>query len=443
MKVSVGVVGLGYVGFPFLVACSKKFRNFSNIIGIESHSKLGRNKLSLLRKGILPINIYDGNLINAFKKNRKYLTFADSVKSLNNVDYIFLCLPVDINYKLETNINKYYSSFCKIYKSVKKNCILIITSTVPPGFTNLIITRLKKDKIYNENIRIVYSPERVVPGENYLDSVTNSCRIFSTNDKKIVSKKINFLFKIIFNTKKYPSVELKSFEEAEFAKVLENSYRSINIALMEEWGKLAMDLKINIFDIIKSIKKRPTHNNIMRPGIGVGGYCLTKDPFFAMYSLKNFIKKKNYFQFVDLAMKVNSHMPKFSYKLFKSSLDPNKKKILIIGATYIENVDDARNTPTSKFLKYLKNDGLDCHVYDPVFSGNFLDKTKVLKKNVNFNKYNYIVFLVKHKFVKKINFSKFFKTTKVFDFNNVLSETQVNIIRKKNIFLKILGRGDI
>lgn len=444
MKYNIGVIGLGYVGLPFLIACAKEKKFFSKVIGLEKKNKKGKLKIDQLKKGKFPIKVEDPDLIKYFKKNKNFLKFSTNIKCLHDLDFVLLCLPVNINKNLNLNFDYFYKDFKEIYLNLKKNCVIIITSTVPPGFTKNIIHKLKIDKIYEKNKSIVYSPERVVPGSSYLNSVINSHRVFSSNQDKFISKKIKNLFDVIFNTKRFKSVELNLYEEAEFCKILENSYRAANIAFMEEWGKFAMDLKINIYDVLKAIKLRPTHNNIMRPGLGVGGYCLTKDPYFAKYALSNYIRKKNYFQLIDIFMNINHLMPKYSFEIFKKNLHKSKKNFnLILGITYIENVDDIRNSPSLQFIKYLKKYKFSYDIYDPVFSGDRFAEKKILKKNVNLNAYDNLIFLVRHKKLQQINFKKIKKNIKIFDFNNVLTPLQIKQIYKEGIYLKVLGRGDI
>ena len=116
-----------------------------------------------------------------------------------------------------------------------------------------------------------------MPGKNYFDSIVNYWRVYAGIDDESAKKCEKFLKKII-NTKDYPLTRLSDTTSSETAKVLENSYRAANIAFIEEWGRFAEDIGIDIFEIIESIRMRPTHSNIRQPGFGVGGYCLTKDP---------------------------------------------------------------------------------------------------------------------------------------------------------------------
>ena len=129
-----------------------------------------------------------------------------------------------------------------------------------------------------------------MPGKNYFDSIINYWRVYAGIDKKSADRCERFLSKII-NIKDYPLSRLKNTISSECGKVLENSYRAVNIAFMEEWGRFAEDANIDIYEIVKSIRLRPTHQNIRQPGFGVGGYCLTKI-HFCKNSIKRYFKAK-------------------------------------------------------------------------------------------------------------------------------------------------------
>ena len=132
----------------------------------------------------------------------------------------------------------------------------------------------------------------MTPGKDYLKSIINSHRVFACNNNA-ASKLTKVFFNNLINLKKYKVIELNSIISCEMAKIMENSYRAVNIAFIDEWTKFSNKINVDLFEIINSIKMRKTHNNIMMPGIGVGGYCLTKDPYFIEYSSKNILGLKN------------------------------------------------------------------------------------------------------------------------------------------------------
>ncbi len=173
---------------------------------------------------------------------------------------------------------------------------------MPPGTTEKIVfpeikKKFKKRGISLEKIKLSYSFERVTPGNNYLNSIKDMHRVYATTNKRH-EKDVQFFFKNILNKKAAKICRLNSTTEAETCKILENTYRALNIAFIEEWRNFSSILKLDLNKILDYIRLRPTHNNIMRPGVGVGGYCLTKDPLFAEISSKHVFKKKNKITFI-------------------------------------------------------------------------------------------------------------------------------------------------
>ena len=165
---------------------------------------------------------------------------------------------------------------------------------MPPGTCDQIIyptivDAFLKRGLTKNDVMLSYSYERIMPGYHYYDSIVNNNRVYSGIDQKSKNAFKNFLSKII-NIKKFPLFLLSSNTECEFSKILENSYRATNIALIDEWTKYSRIANVDIYNILDAIKKRDTHNNIMRPGLGVGGYCLTKDLICFNFCYKNFQK---------------------------------------------------------------------------------------------------------------------------------------------------------
>ncbi len=437
MKVS--VVGLGYVGFPFLVTILDRKKNKTEILGIEENSKIGEQKIKKIQS--TKRNYFKNKKLDSlFIKNKKKFNISTNYNLALNSDYIFICLPFNIDSKLNTNDRKYFKLIEKYYLNVKKNCTLILNSTVPPGYSTSIIKRFKKkNKFRGADVKIVYSPERVEPGINYYNSIVNTPRVFSTNGNPNITKEIKGLFRNILNFKKLKLVELQKYEEAEFCKVLENSYRAANIAFMEEWGVLAENLKINIFPVIEAIKMRKTHQNIMKPGLGVGGYCLTKDPFFAKYSSKNYSSKKTKFPFIDLTMNINLKMHLRSIRLINSILKKyDYKKILMIGLSYTNNVDDIRNSRAIDLVESININNRNLTIYEKSINQRQILGKRIVKNVPNINNFNLIILVNK----SNINFKKIKKKISIVDLNNILTNKEIEIIKKKaNLF--ILGRGDI
>ena len=332
-----------------------------------------------------------------------------------------------------------------ISKIIKPECLLVIETTVPPGTCSEILmpiikNNFKKRKI-NSEINLVHSFERVMPGKNYVNSITNFWRVFSASNT-VAENKFNLLYAKIVNTKKFPLMKLKSFTESETAKILENTYRAVNIAFMHEWMKFCYSSKLDINEILKCIRIRPTHSNILSPGLGVGGYCLTKDPLFAIYSNKEIFKHvdKNNFDFSKRAITINRSMPEFSINLIKKEFKTlENKKIALFGATYKEDVDDTRFSPSEIIASKLIKEKANIFVIDPLLKKwNELPSLKIYK-NIDMNKMDMLIFAVKHQSFKQIKFDQLKnKKTIIIDTNNCLLNKQIKMVKsKKNKFISI------
>ena len=190
---NISVIGLGFVGLPLLISISKKKKLFNNIIGIEANNSKGRKRVAeinnIKKKSLFTDNKLNKILIN----NLNYLTISNNFKIASNSDFIFFCLPFNIDKNLNKNFKNYYDLIKKYYIISKKNSIFILNSTINPGFTSKILNMLKKEKIL-EKIFFVYYPERVTPGINYYKSIVYSHKVFSSNSNKFVSRKIKNFF---------------------------------------------------------------------------------------------------------------------------------------------------------------------------------------------------------------------------------------------------------
>ena len=299
---------------------------------------------------------------------------------------------------------------------------------MPPGTTDkivypIIVSETKKRGFKKDEILLSYSYERIMPGYNYFDSIVNNPRVYSGINQLSKNKCKSFLEKII-NVKKFPLYPLKNNTDCEFSKILENTYRATNIAFIDEWTKFSKIAKVDFYNILKAIKKRDTHNNIMRPGIGVGGYCLSKDPNFAITSVKKIFNKNIKFPFVNLTMKTNKNMPNTSFEFIKDKMGKiNNKKFLILGIAYKDGVGDYRNSPSFDLIKHLTQANVQVSFEDP-----FYKKTKKMKlkinyvKNFKFHNFDAVVFCTSHKKYKNIPLSKFNRKTNFFDLNNMINE---------------------
>ena len=452
-KIKVIIQGFGIVGASTAIniVSSNNFNNIFHVHCIDKTNQAGIKKINNAKKGIFPVSTSD-KLLNIYLKKalqKTKITFGLDQREYKNADIIIISINCDLNNRNTIKIKEFKQSVISILNNISENTLLIVESTVPPGTCERIIYPAlkkisKKRNIDLKKIYLAHSFERVTPGQDYLKSCRNSYRVYAGINKISENKCKNFFTKII-NVKKYPLTKLMNTTSSETCKLMENSYRAVNIAFIDEWVKFSTQQNLNLFDIINAIKKRKTHNNIMLPGLGVGGYCLTKDPLFAKISTKQILKKRSLkFPLCSSAIDINRNMPNTSMKFielnYKKKL--NEKKVLFFGISYKNEIGDLRHSPTLDLIKKFIYKKSKCYYFDPFvkeINMKGLNKIQLLSRLKNFD---LIIFCVNHLKFKKIKFVKSLSNGKtfLFDLNNVLTIDQINKIKKNNINFCSFGR---
>ncbi len=448
----ISVIGLGYVGLPtFLVLSNiKKNKKFLyEVEGIENNDKKGKKIKDYFSNKKKWIFSNDKTYAKFFSRacNRKDVYINNKLDKLNKSNIIIVSINFDFNEKKLSPFKNLINLSNEVAKKISKGTLLIIETTLPPGTTDKIILpifkkQLKKRKINFTDIYICYSYERVMPGNNYIDSIISNHRCYSGINQKSKNKCKSF-FKKFINYKKFKLTELNNIIECEAAKILENSYRASNIAFIDEWTKAGEVLNIDLKKIIKTIRLRNTHSNLMWPGLGVGGYCLTKDPNFIKFSIKKFYKKKIDFPIITRTSSINKSMFNTSLNFVIKNLNSiRNKKILICGLTYKEDTSDLRFSPAIEFLKKIKKKSSKVSVYDPYVKKIDFHLNEIsLIKNIS-SAFDVIIFCVAHTKFKYLSF-KNIRNKKIFDLNRVLSQKQTKVLIDQKNKLFSLGSKKI
>ena len=451
------VQGLGFVGAAMATAIASKSNDNQKfeVIGIDLPNDLGNSRIDSINMGEFPFKTNDKKLVSELKNSveKGFLKATSDSSVYEKADIVLVSVNCDL---IEHNNNKiidlegFKKSIGEISNKVGEETLIIVETTVPPGTCERIVFPIFEEAFKNRNLDITklylaHSYERVMPGKNYLDSIINFWRVYSGINEKSALKCKNFLEKIV-NTKEYPLRKLKNTTASETSKVLENSYRALNIAFMEEWGRFSEDVGIDIFEIVEAVRERPTHSNIMQPGFGVGGYCLTKDPLFAKIAARDIFKIDGHsFTFSTQSVDINSKMPEVTLKKIEEYFNGNLKgkNLLLLGATYRQDVGDTRFSPSEYFAKRVLAKNCMLTVCDPLIE--FWDEMKMEIKNVvpNLSNFDVVVFAVKHKEFSKIDFSdiSLSDNTLIFDANNVLTKTQTEYLKSSNLNYASIGRG--
>jgi len=448
-KQKISIIGLGHVGLPMMLILSnlkKKGKYLYDVNVVENNDKKGKNIKRLVDKKKTFFNTNDNKFNKLFNKtiNSSKCEIRTDLENIKNANIII----ISINFEIKKNIKDFNilkQLIRNIGNRIKKKTLILFETTVPPGTCEkMLIPELEKTlhkrKIKLDEISFSYSFERVMPGKNYLNSITSNYRCYSGHNNLSKYKCRNFLSSFI-NIKKYPLYELDSITECEAAKILENSYRAINIAFIDEWTKYSNLMKINLMNIIQSIKLRPTHSNLMRPGLGVGGYCLTKDPLFVNISGKIFLPGKMSFPITKKSISINKKMPLFALSFVKQNYKlTNKSKILMLGMSYKEDVGDMRHSPSVTLLKHLLNYSKNIKINDPFYKSRILKCEYIETKN-NLKDFDLVLLCTAHKQYKNLSSNLFQKRAVIIDLNNVLNKNQTIDFKKKLKTFK-LGNND-
>ncbi len=205
-----------------------------------------------------------------------------------------------------------------------------------------------------------------MPGAKYVASIRDFWRVFSGVNEK--SKKLakEFLSNVI-DVKNFPLTELENTNASELSKVMENSYRATNIALTLEWAKFAEEIGVNFFKVRDAIRMRKgTHDNLLRPSLGVGGYCLTKDPVLANWAKQSIFEVPGELKIAINSVNINDTMPLHTIELIKKDYpDLKDVKIAVLGVSYLEDIGDTRHSPSQTLIVHLKESWAVVRFHDP------------------------------------------------------------------------------
>ena len=418
----ISVIGLGYVGLPLCTALLNA--NFK-VFGIDNNL----NKIKILKKGESYISTIKNSDIRKHKNKNFYPT--NNFKKIASSDVIIICVPTPINNDKKPNMQYVKSVVKQVDRYIQKNQLIILECTSYPGTTEEYFFPIFNRKKLNvgQDIFLGYSPEREDPGnKNYSIMKGNLAKVvsgFSPSCKELTAQVYKAITKKIFLT--------KNIKTAEFTKLLENIYRSVNIGLVNELFLLCEKMGIDMNDALNAAKTKPFGFSGFEPGPGVGGHCIPVDPYYLSYKAKEFGLTT---KFIKLAGEVNDNRPiqianKLAAYLQKKKL-LNNKKILILGITYKKNSDDLRGSPIVTICKLLrskiKNKILIC---DPIMNKlvngdlkkfNFID-LKTLKNKKFLNNLAFCFIGVNHdifdlKFIAK-NVSKIFDSRNSFKDQNL------------------------
>jgi len=458
------IQGLGFVGAVMSLVCANSDKKNYAVIGVDLLNEQNYWKIYSLNEGTFPLVAEDPKIEEFYSavktKGNFYATYDAYAYSKADVIIVDINLDVAKKSNHEKDIKGYdvdLTGFKKAMESIGKNCkegvLLLVETTVPPGTSKKIVNPIIKSCLEERGLstkkfRLGHSYERVMPGPGYIDSIQNFYRVYSGIDEKSADATEQFL-KTIISTDKYPLTRLGNTNATEMAKVLENSYRAMNIAFAVEWSRFAEEAGVNLYEVVKAIRMRPTHANLMLPGIGVGGYCLTKDPLLASWARQNLLDGNEALLLSEIGVETNDKMPIYAFNYFRKQYDTDlgNKNILFLGVSYRNEIGDTRYTPVETFYNLTCEQGANVTLHDP-----YVGYWEETKQNVSADfdvlceeKLDVIIISTGHKFYSSkecINKILSMKPMFLFDTIGVWDEETIQKLNEKHI-VKVLGRGDL
>jgi UDP-N-acetyl-D-mannosaminuronic acid dehydrogenase len=419
-KQKICIIGLGYIGLP---AAAMFASNGHKVIGVDINNEV----IDALEKGeviieepylknIVQQEVASGNLI-ASKKPQE-------------ADAFIIAVPTPLAKDKKADMSLVKKAAESIVPYLEKGNIVILESTSPTGTVkNLIIPILKKSGLkIGEELYVGYCPERVLPGQILFELVNNNRIIGGVNRKS--AEKIKYLYQTFVKGE----ICLTDTTTAEMCKLVENTYRDVNIAFANELSKISENIGVDVWEVIKLCNKHP-RVNIHQPGPGVGGHCLAVDPWFIVE------KSPNLTRIIKLALETNDSMPQFVFNKIENILKNIKgvKKVTILGITYKANIDDTRESPIINLISLLEKHNYKISVVDP-----YVKEFRYKLENVTdaAEGSDLLVLAVNHKDFEELDFEAFAKKMR----NQIILDTRnyfnKNIVENKGFKYYLLGKAN-
>jgi len=354
-KALVGIIGMGYVGLPLVLRfCEEDFR----VLGFDIDSK----KIAALKRGKSYLKSIPSSRISRFIRSG-HLQVTHDFSRLNQPDCILICVPTPLTEKMEPDLRYIENTNEAIRRSLRRGQLIVLESTTYPGTTEeLVLPKLETTGLKaGKDFFLAFSPEREDPGNKrfvthqipkVVAGLTPSCKkVVTTLYSQIIAK----------------VVPVSSPRVAELTKLLENIYRSVNIALVNELKMLADRMGIDIWEVIEAASTKPFGFSPFYPGPGMGGHCIPIDPYYLSWKAREYDFTT---RFIFLAGEINVHVPYYVVAKIQDALNERGKsikgaRILILGVAYKKDVDDARESPALAIMDLLQKKGAVILYHDP------------------------------------------------------------------------------
>ena len=359
-NIRVGVVGLGYVGLPLAV---EKAKAGFKTIGFDVQEE----KVKLVNEGHNYIgDVVDSDLKKLVEAGR--LSATTDFSFVKDVDFIAICVPTPLDKHQQPDISYVKNSTIEIAKHMTKGTMVVLESTTYPGTTEELIKPLLEEGSglkCGEDFYLGFSPERVDPGNKEFKT-KNTPKVVGAIGKD-ATETISAMYRAVLEGDVY---EVSSPAVAEMEKILENTYRNINIGLVNELAILCDKMGISLWEVIDAAKTKPYGFQAFYPGPGLGGHCIPLDPYYLSWKAREF---GFHTSMIESSMMINDKMPEYCVERAMRILNAHKKalngaKVLVLGVAYKQDIDDYRESPAIPVIDILKENGAEVEFFDPYIS---------------------------------------------------------------------------
>ncbi|MCR2032230.1 nucleotide sugar dehydrogenase [Anaerofustis stercorihominis] len=359
-EIIVGVVGLGYVGLPLAV---EKAKAGYKTIGFDVQPQ----KVDMVNSG----ENYIGDVVDSDLKKlteSKMLSATTDFSFVKDVDFIAICVPTPLDKHQQPDISYVKSSTIEISKYLTKGTMVVLESTTYPGTTEELIKPILEEGSglkCGEDFYLGFSPERVDPG-NLIYKTKNTPKVVGAIGKdatEVISAMYSSVLESDIHTVSSPAV-------AEMEKILENTYRNINIGLVNELAMLCHEMGISLWEVVDAAKTKPYGFQAFYPGPGLGGHCIPLDPYYLSWKAREY---GFHTSMIESSMMINDKMPEYCVERAMKILNRHGKalstsKVLVLGVAYKQDIDDYRESPALSVIDILGENGADVDFYDPFIS---------------------------------------------------------------------------
>jgi nucleotide sugar dehydrogenase len=418
------VMGVGFVGavMAAIVAdtTDKKGKPGKFVIGMQRPSVRSFWKIPVLNKGISPVKAEDPEvdpMISRCVLEKKTLVATYVYDVISLADVVIVDVQLDYSKNALGNVRNGHvemtaleESFEIIGRHAKPDTLILIETTVAPGTTEQValpaIRKVFRQRGIKTDPLLAHSYERVMPGRNYVASIRDFWRVCSGVNEQAKKRVVKFLNEVL-NTEKFPLTILDKPIESETAKIVENSYRATILSFLHEWSLFAETNGVDLIKVIDAIKVRPTHSNMIFPGPGIGGYCLPKDGGLGVWAYQHILGfEDDIFKVTPAAIDINDTRSLHAAQLVRDALRNMNvpiasAEVLILGASYREDVGDTRYSGSEILIRRLVEMGAEIRVHDP-----YVDRWWEFEKQDEYPRESKSVFFRNQKKLKDLKVQK-------------------------------------